>query len=252
MVLRALVLLAPLWPYTLLIGRRPLRHAVAVVVGVVVLSSFGASAALGIPVPTVGPGWDGPGLGSADLTFFFGTPTPDLTIEAQRKTLATALRVWSSVARVRFSETPFANQPRSIDINFCPFSTCFPGSPFLAFAFFPSPPNSESVAGDMFINDDFQWEIGNSLGFAAFDLTYIGVHESGHSLGLFHSDNPNSVMFPFVGSQQVFTGFDQDDIDGILSLYGVVPEPTTLLLWGTTAAGLGLARWRQQRRKQQR
>jgi PEP-CTERM motif len=31
----------------------------------------------------------------------------------------------------------------------------------------------------------------------------------------------------------------------------VVPEPTTLLLFGTTAAGLGLARWRQRRRKQQ-
>jgi hypothetical protein len=28
------------------------------------------------------------------------------------------------------------------------------------------------------------------------------------------------------------------------------PEPTTLLLFGTTAAGLGLARWRQRRRKQ--
>jgi hypothetical protein len=30
-----------------------------------------------------------------------------------------------------------------------------------------------------------------------------------------------------------------------------VPEPGTLLLVGTTAAGLGLARWRQRRRKQQ-
>ena len=30
----------------------------------------------------------------------------------------------------------------------------------------------------------------------------------------------------------------------------VVPEPATLLLWGTTMAGLGLgARWRQRRRK---
>ncbi len=29
-----------------------------------------------------------------------------------------------------------------------------------------------------------------------------------------------------------------------------VPEPTTLLLFGTTAAGLGFARWRQRRRKQ--
>lgn len=30
-----------------------------------------------------------------------------------------------------------------------------------------------------------------------------------------------------------------------------VPEPATLFLFGTTAAGLGLARWRQRRRKQQ-
>jgi hypothetical protein len=30
-----------------------------------------------------------------------------------------------------------------------------------------------------------------------------------------------------------------------------VPEPTTLLLWGTTVAGLALARWRQAKRKEQ-
>jgi hypothetical protein len=29
------------------------------------------------------------------------------------------------------------------------------------------------------------------------------------------------------------------------------PEPATLLLFGTTAAGLGLARWKQRRRKQE-
>ena len=34
-------------------------------------------------------------------------------------------------------------------------------------------------------------------------------------------------------------------------LDAIVPEPTTLLLFGMTAAGLGLARWRQQRRKGQ-
>jgi hypothetical protein len=31
----------------------------------------------------------------------------------------------------------------------------------------------------------------------------------------------------------------------------IVPEPATLLLFGTTAAGMGLARWRQRRRTQQ-
>jgi PEP-CTERM motif-containing protein len=39
--------------------------------------------------------------------------------------------------------------------------------------------------------------------------------------------------------------------DFLYSEPAVVPEPATLFLFGTTAAGLGLARWRQRRRKQQ-
>jgi hypothetical protein len=45
----------------------------------------------------------------------------------------------------------------------------------------------------------------------------------------------------FCGSSNPSVGID----------FGTVPEPTTLLLFGTTMAGLGLARWRQRRRKQQ-
>ena len=44
-----------------------------------------------------------------------------------------------------------------------------------------------------------------------------------------------------------------DDFNGSQGYYvefDVVPEPVTLLLFGTTAAGLGLARWRHRRRKQ--
>jgi Matrixin/PEP-CTERM motif len=249
MVLRALALFAPLWSCSLFIGRRPLRRAAAAAVSVVVLS-FGVSAAWGIPLPPFGPGWDGPGLGPADLTYHFGTPTADLTIEAQHQALAAALRVWSSasVVLVSFRETPFANQVRSIDINFQHFGT---PSSTLAFAFPPPPWNSETHAGDIVFNDDFLWEVGNGLGFAAFDLTYVGVHESGHSLGLNHSNDPNSVEFPLVGSGQVFTGLSQEDIETIQSLYAT-PEPSTLLLFGTTAAGIGgLVRWRQRRRRQQ-
>ncbi|HWP74383.1 MAG TPA: PEP-CTERM sorting domain-containing protein [Methylomirabilota bacterium] len=40
--------------------------------------------------------------------------------------------------------------------------------------------------------------------------------------------------------------------DFLYSEPAVVPEPATLLLFGTTAAGLGLARWRRWRHGQQR
>ena len=44
---------------------------------------------------------------------------------------------------------------------------------------------------------------------------------------------------------------DFNGTQGYFVEFGPVPEPATLLLFGTTAAGLGLARWRQRRKKQQ-
>lgn len=53
------------------------------------------------------------------------------------------------------------------------------------------------------------------------NLFYVAAHEFGHSLGLFHSKDPNALMYP------VYRKFDpsvfplhQDDINGIQHLYG--------------------------------
>lgn len=51
-------------------------------------------------------------------------------------------------------------------------------------------------------------------------------------------------------SARVFAAFDNPHYSLDLNV-SPVPEPTTLLLVGTTAAGFGLARWRQRRREQQ-
>jgi hypothetical protein len=107
----SLAVLVALRSCTPLIARR-MRQVVAAVVGSAVLS-IGGSAAWGVPVPTSGDGWDGPGLGSADLTYYFGTPTADVTIEAQQRSLVAALGVWSSVAAVTFSQTSFASPGQS-------------------------------------------------------------------------------------------------------------------------------------------
>lgn len=43
-----------------------------------------------------------------------------------------------------------------------------------------------------------------------------GSHEIGHALGLAHSDDPNALMYPFYSGAR---NLDQDDIDGIRSIY---------------------------------
>jgi PEP-CTERM motif-containing protein len=63
----------------------------------------------------------------------------------------------------------------------------------------------------------------------------LGINNSGQIVGGF--GRPFATGFAFVA-----------DPVGDLS---PVPEPTTLLLFGTTAAGLGLARWKHGRRRQQ-
>jgi hypothetical protein len=83
-------------------------------------------------------------------------------------------------------------------------------------------------------------------GVEAFSVTGIET-----SAGL----DPNNVTafvtaLTFVGNGQ-FTGTMTPLITDTGEVPAPVPEPTTLLLFGTTAAGLGLARLRQRRRKQQ-
>jgi PEP-CTERM motif len=58
-----------------------------------------------------------------------------------------------------------------------------------------------------------------------------------------HAGGPTTLELRISGSGIARAGISIDD-----AFLAVVPEPTTLLLFGTTAAGLGVARWRQRRR----
>jgi hypothetical protein len=78
---------------------------------------------------------------------------------------------------------------------------------------------------------------------------------------IFHNWNPGDPsntnglenfggLYPFTRTWNDIAGFppQQSPLPFIVE-FSPVPEPATLLLFGTTAAGLGLARWRQRRQK---
>src|SRR5207253_7407999 len=87
----------------------------------------------------------------------------------------------------------------------------------LAHTFYPSPPNSEPVAGDMHLDADEDWHTGANL-----DLFSVALHEAGHALGLGHSDRPGAVMYPYY---HLVSGLTDDDIAGIRDLYGSKSNP---------------------------
>jgi hypothetical protein len=110
----------------------------------------------------------------------------------------------------------------------------------------------------------FDGDDRNEVPAGQIDLLTVAKHELGHALGILAGgvggaghlrDGAGGAMEEIISSRERhrITGADLHlaRAQGGDLAARVVPEPTTVLLFGTTAAGLGLARWRQRRRKQQ-
>jgi hypothetical protein len=74
------------------------------------------------------------------------------------------------------------------------------------------PPSVLTTGGDTFINTGATWHIGTVQ-----DLYSTWVHETGHAIGLDHSQTA-AVMWPTVST--VYTGLYADDIAGAQAMYG--------------------------------
>ncbi|MCA9191213.1 MAG: matrixin family metalloprotease [Planctomycetales bacterium] len=173
---------------------------------------------------TASVGWDGPGQGTAELTYYLG-PTggamPQATFESA---IETALQAWESVANVHFVQT---NQPGLKDSLDLTFRRLDGAGGTLAQAYFPDDVNWSSIAGDIQFDSADTWEVGNARGNAAFDLVEVAVHEIGHALGLDHINVRGSVMQSYVSAMDSFVGLSNTDKQAILRLYAPADTATT-------------------------
>ena len=118
-----------------------------------------------------------------------------------QREMARALQTWANVSQLNFQLAPDGTG----DIRFA----SQPLDGYLAYAYFPS---GSSLGGDVFFNSDYTFRVG-----ATYDIYAVTLHETGHSLGLDHSDVDGAVMEPYY---QQWTGLTPDDIAGIQSIYG--------------------------------
>lgn len=191
------------------------------------LTGFGP---VGQSILLMGDGWDGPGRGGADLNYTFVHLTEKLPADSAKAEIVRAFSEWAKYAKLTFSPVDDRNAGRTLAVLFAS-GDHGDGYPFdgpfgiLAHTFYPFPINREPIAGDMHFDADENWNIG-----AGVDLFSIALHETGHALGLGHSDKPGDVMYPYYGRT---SGLTQNDIDAVLQLYAaqvVKTNPLTLVV----------------------
>lgn len=166
-------------------------------------------------IPLIGDGWDGPGLGTASLNYAFNNVTEQLPASSAESEIERAFSEWANYVQVSFtaSANPAGNQTIGILFATGAHGDGYPfvGTSVLAHTFYPFPVDPEPIAGDMHFNDAQTWQIGSGV-----DLFSVALHETGHALGLGHSDKPGDVMYPYYS---MHTGLMANDIAAAQDLY---------------------------------
>lgn len=169
--------------------------------------------------------------GITNLTWSISDSLSDLknlTTETARSLLEQALNLWSSIAPVQFTEVPDIDTgvddpednytvTEGSNYPIIRFSShSFDGlNGVLAHAYGPGDNvKYGGIYSDVHFDNAEQW-----------DNTYFlstAVHEIGHALGLGHSEDSTSIMYPYLVMKEADNMFSDSDREGIQSLYGTV------------------------------
>ncbi|XP_038065795.1 matrix metalloproteinase-9-like [Patiria miniata] len=169
-----------------------------------------------------------------DLTYMVvNYPGPPSTITADEvdADVRRAFKLWSDATPLTFRSVDDENEA-DIRLIFGKRShTDVEGDPpfdgpggTLAHAFSPNS-NWGATDGDAHFDEDEMYTHNMPTGVSFF---YTAAHEIGHTLGLDHSNVPNSLMWPWGRSYTSEFVLPQDDTDAIQSIYGANPNPPTV------------------------
>uniref|UniRef100_A0A3P8U385 Matrix metallopeptidase 20b (enamelysin) n=1 Tax=Amphiprion percula TaxID=161767 RepID=A0A3P8U385_AMPPE len=146
------------------------------------------------------------------ITYSIGRYTRDLPRSTVDSLIESAFSVWARASGLTF----VSSHTRSADIMVEFHGDLYPfdgprGT--LAHAFGPG----LGVGGDTHFDDDERWTAGET----GFNLFVVAAHEFGHALGLKHSRNPGSLMYPTYTSLHPANLLSREDVANINALYTI-------------------------------
>lgn len=159
--------------------------------------------------------------GKMALTYRILSYTGDLRQNSVEQAIQNGFGLWSSVTPLIFQQIFVGEADLMIDFRTYSHGdgNDFDGNGgILAHAFSPG----EGRGGDIHFDDDEHWTTYSQEGI---NLHIVASHEIGHALGLGHSQDQDSLMYPVY--QGYVHGFrlSKDDIEGIQTIYGSKSRP---------------------------